>query len=112
MNRALLDKLAWKVLSGLGEAWCEVLRSKNRIMIKDGAHLKRRQSLSQVWSGVVWGSAILCMGLKWMVRIGRAASFWKDRWLREVPLGDMVHSQVGEEESELNIDHVWEQNVG
>lgn len=42
----------------------------------------------------------------------KAAAFWKDRWLGESPLCDMLHTQADEEELELKMEHFWEQNVG
>lgn len=112
VNRAMMAKLAWRVLKHSGEAWCEVLRAKYGLKVKDGANLRRKRRESQMSRGAVWGAALLRRGLKWTVGNGRAAAFWKDVWLGESPLCDRMQHQLGEKELELKIEHFWDHSTG
>src|SRR4051812_11970252 len=64
MNRALMAKLAWRLLNDSGETWCTVLRSKYAVGVDDGIHFKNKYLSSQVWKGVRWGAGLLRIGLQ------------------------------------------------
>lgn len=59
MNRAIMAKLAQRLLTCSGEAWCEVLCSKYGLKKEDDAHLRRKQRSSQVCRGAIWGAELL-----------------------------------------------------
>lgn len=46
MNRALMAKLAWRLLKCTGSAWCDTLRKKYGVQAEDGAYFKGRQRSS------------------------------------------------------------------
>lgn len=63
MNRTLMAKLAWKLLSQTEQAWSKVLSSKYKVEIGDGIHFKSKSLSSQVWKGIIWGAGLLRKGL-------------------------------------------------
>lgn len=88
------------------------MKSKYGMRLEDGTHLKRKQRSSQTWRGVTWGAEPLRRGLKWMVRNGKSAAFWRDIWLGERPFCDLLHAQVEEEDMEMKVGQFWESNAG
>lgn len=75
MNQAMLAKLAWKVLTGSGAAWKDMLCRKYGVLEDCGTHYKPKQRSTQIWKGVVWGAELLRRGLRWEVRSGKRAKF-------------------------------------
>lgn len=64
MNRAMLAKLAWRVLSCSGQLSVDVLRTKYGYKMGHSAHFKEQHRCFQIWKGVIWGSDLLRKGLK------------------------------------------------
>lgn len=53
MNKALLAKLGWRVISEGGGEWCMVLRSTYGISEEGTVELKPKQRVSSIWKGLV-----------------------------------------------------------
>lgn len=88
MNKALLIKLGWRLLTGGDETWARMLREKY-IMGKDGpVSFKKKRRSSKTWQGIIWGSELLQTRLCRKVNSGNRAHFWIDRWLEDFPLID------------------------
>lgn len=49
MNKALLSKLAWRMLTQENDIWCKVIRMKYRIKQKGDVIFKQRQKASVIW---------------------------------------------------------------
>lgn len=49
VNCALLARLALRVLTCVGDAWCESLKAKYGVTAEDGAHLRPKQRSTQIW---------------------------------------------------------------
>lgn len=75
MNKALMAKLAWRVLTQKEETWCEVFRSKYGIVSDGMMEFKCRQRASSIWKGLMWGYELLHKGLRWEVTNGRRINF-------------------------------------
>lgn len=55
MNKSLLAKLAWRVVTEDDAIWCNVLREKYGLSRGDGFEFTEKQRDSRIWKGVVWG---------------------------------------------------------
>lgn len=86
-----------------------MLRAKYEI--GDGGPLvfKAKQQSSQIWKGLVWGSELLHMGLRWHINNGTKALLTKDRWLDDVLLLQRCVQQVGKEEASITINKYCEE---
>ena len=77
-NIALSGKLVWKLLSGDGGLWGEVLKHKYIKDHRDGILLSTSNS-SYIWQGIVKAWKNLEEGLVWKLGNGHF-SFWHDQW--------------------------------
>lgn len=59
MNQAILVRMAWRVLTSLGELWSNVLCAKYKVRQEDGAHFICKQHSSRVWRGYWLGCLVI-----------------------------------------------------
>ncbi|OMP08936.1 putative ribonuclease H protein [Corchorus olitorius] len=104
---ALLAKLGWRLIKENDKLWARVIHDK---------YLKNRDFLSATpfktrfrgWRSILVGKEVLVKGLKWRLGTGNTVSFWKDKWLADVRLIDIVTSLVGEDEANKTIDQYYD----
>lgn len=103
MNWALLVKLSWRIMNGVGEIWSEVMRAKYGVKEDDGAHFRERERVSQIWRGAVWRAELSRKGFVWDVRNEERTRFWKDIWLGSKPLIEEGVNVVRLEQEDLKV---------
>ncbi|KAH9751354.1 putative ribonuclease H protein [Citrus sinensis] len=81
MNKALMMKLAWGLVSEPTSLWCRVLYTKYGIADSDFPLGLPTRSGSHLWKsiGKVWSDTL--KGLWWNIRNGRRVHFWLDCWV-------------------------------
>lgn len=112
MNKSLLAKLGWPLLTCGEDTWCQVMREKYGLRQGMPLSFKHKQHESQIWKGVVWASDLLCEGLRWKARNGRSVSFWSDRWVGDVKLMDQSLRNIEREELESTVNCFWQEQQG
>lgn len=93
MNKALLAKQGWRVITRGEEPWCKVLHARKYGVNEEGPLVfkaKKRSNLLQA-------------GLRWEVDNGRRAMFWKDKWLNDTPLLQKCLQPMREEEAAVIV---------
>lgn len=75
MNKSLLAKFGWGVLTCADQTWCQVIRGKYGIDNGKPLRCKHRQPESHIWKGLLWGAKLLSEGLRWKVRNGKGVLF-------------------------------------
>lgn len=86
MNKSLLAKVGWRLLSYGEETMCRVLRNKYGISDDRPVLFKQKQRESNIWKGIVWICDFLQFGLRLRVTNGKKDLFWVDRWTGEATL--------------------------
>lgn len=81
MNKALLAKMAWRVIIEEDAIWAKVIRSKYGLESDGLVVFKEKQRSLLIWKGLVWCAELLQRGLKWQVANGKRVRFWVDEWL-------------------------------
>ncbi|CAN1750705.1 Putative ribonuclease H protein At1g65750 [Linum perenne] len=81
LNRALLMKLAWSLISHSNEFWARVLISKYMTRMANGYVLAKKRGFSNVWRGImkVWDDTQ--NDILWSIRNGCNTKFWTVRWV-------------------------------
>lgn len=67
MNKALLAKLAWRVLTNSAEIWSKMLAKKYGVGDTGAVGFSKKWRASAVWRGLTWGDELLQHGLRWKV---------------------------------------------
>lgn len=75
MNKALLIKLAWRVITRGEELWCQVLRVKYGLLEDGPLNFKSRQRSLNIWKGLAWCSDLLHARLRWEITNGKRVLF-------------------------------------
>lgn len=94
-NEAFLVKLAWRILKEPQSLCSQVMGSKYGGW-RAIAHGQAVRQSSVIWRDIHSIHELLSKGARWRVVNGEDVLFWKDRWLREVPLLDAVFVQLSE----------------
>lgn len=112
MNKALLAKLAWRLLHEDTTIWSRLIRSKYGVSLDGPPLFKHKLRASVVWRGLEWALELLQLGVRWEVRDGRRVRFGADHWLHTG-----LHS-VPRNEAESALDNsftvsdLWEVGAG
>ena len=79
VNRALIMKLAWGMISKPNAFWVRLLKSKYRCDEGTIPMVTPRTHNSLIWKGIctVWNDTL--EGIRWIVRNGWQVQFWEDR---------------------------------
>lgn len=64
MNKALLTKLCWRVVTRSEEVWCQVLQAKYDIEKEGAVTFKAKHRASSIWKDLLWSSNLLQIGLQ------------------------------------------------
>lgn len=111
MNDALLVKLAWRVLKEPHSLCSRVLGSKYGRW-HSIAHGSAPSQASIIWRDILSVQRQLWQGARWRVAIGEDILFWKDRWLRDVPLSAVVVAQPPASVATLYVRDFWSDTSG
>lgn len=112
MDKSLLAKLGWRLLTCGEETWCQVMREKYGLREGMPLHFKQKHHESHIWRGVVRGSELLRDGLRWKVRNGRSVYFRSNRWVGDVKLMDQSQRHLEKEDLELTVSNLWREQQG
>ena len=86
LNIAFMAKLGWRFLSTENDLWARVLQAKYMKGEMDLAKIKMKPSSSIVWRGIVEGTNVVRKGKRAKIYNGRDTFFWRDPWMRDIPL--------------------------
>lgn len=114
MNKALLGKVGWRLLHDKQSLWATVLRHKYKVgEIDNPDWLVVKSSWSSTWRSVGMGlREVVLPGTGWVLGNGRKIKFWKDKWLGDKPLLDLVTTMVPMGEMEMHAQDMWRDGVG
>lgn len=112
MNKALLAKLGWRLLTQGEEMWAKILRVKYGIGDSGPPVFRREERASPTWRGLEWAANLLHEGIKWKVVDGRKVRFWSDNWLGDRPLKEACPDMMSEEEEKLTVRDLWVEGSG
>ncbi|XP_057818351.2 uncharacterized protein LOC131031288 [Cryptomeria japonica] len=94
-NLALGAKLAWKMYNFPHKGWCKLMATR----YLDSNELERIFTLanliggSPIWKFIWESRKILTDHLTWRNGNGRKAKFWRDSWIGEEALADVIEDQ-------------------
>lgn len=111
MNKALLVKLAWRLVQEPNSLWSSLLQAK----YGGGRHsldiFEHKAGASHIWRGLV--HAVEQMGgLKWVVGDGHLIKFWSDVWLSDLPLASMALQPLSTADYEGSVVDYWVEGMG
>lgn len=112
VNKCLLAKLGWCILSCEGEAWGQLLWEKYGLTENGAWMFKHKQRESQVWMGIVWGSELLSEGLRWRITNGKRVLFWIDKWVGEEKLLDHCLGDIEGKDLYRTVNSYWQERQG
>ncbi|CAA7024806.1 unnamed protein product [Microthlaspi erraticum] len=114
MNKALLAKVGWRLLHDVDSLWAKVLRSKYHVQdVHDQKWLKAKGTWSSTWRGICVGlREVILPGVSWVIADGKVTRFWKDKWLLDRPLIDVVTRDIPNEAAELRVCDYWRNGSG
>lgn len=69
-------------------------------------------SLLKFGRGYCGGAELLMRGLKWEVCNARGVAFWRDIWMEDRPLSEMVQSPIQAEDMDAKVVHYWDRVSG
>lgn len=107
MNKALLAKLGWRLLTNRNEIWSLMLAKKYNVSEEDVIKFTKKQRSLAVWKGLTWGAELRQLGLRWSVTNGRQIRFWKDCWLRDTPLSQACSQQLDSQKHDALVCDSW-----
>jgi hypothetical protein len=102
-NKALLAKLNWRLHDEKESWWARTFTAKycpNSII---SSPLPIHRGGSSNWRGFKLGHEMFRNGLRWVVNNGQHVSFWKDKWVGNQPLRDLIRGPLSFEESSFRI---------
>lgn len=113
-NQALQAKMGWRLLHDKESLWAKVLRSKYKVgSIRDPSWLKSKGTWSSTWRSVNTNLRdVVLPGIKWVVGNGRDIKFWTDKWLLNMPIGDITSARLPAELSNASIRDLWKAESG
>ncbi|KAG7585508.1 Ribonuclease H domain [Arabidopsis thaliana x Arabidopsis arenosa] len=114
MNKTLLAKVGWRLLSDDKSLWARVVRSKYKVGdVHDYTWVVPKGSWSSTWRSVGVGLRdVVARGLRWVPGDGRLIRFWSDRWILEEPLLNWATSPLPNEVMNKKLEDYWIVGVG
>lgn len=86
VNKTLLAKLLWRVLTKYSHTWVKLIKSKYSMRTLDDLILKPDSHASSIWRSLCWCEDLFGKGIGQSVMDGTSMLFWKDRWLGQTVL--------------------------
>lgn len=93
MNKALMARMGWKLVTEPDSLWASILGSKylnNSSFFNCEANSKS----SYTWRSILIFQRGRTSGSKWVIWNGQRAKFWLDWWVGEGPLVDIATQQI------------------
>jgi len=93
MNKALMARMGWKLVTDPDSLWASILGSKylnNSSFFNCEANSKS----SYTWRSILIFQRGRTSGSKWVIWKGQRAKFWLDWWVGEGPLVDIATQQI------------------
>lgn len=75
MNKAMLAKMALRVITEEEAIWVKVIQAKYGLEREDPVVFKGKDMSSLIWKGLVWGAELLQRGLRWRVENRKKVRF-------------------------------------
>lgn len=94
MNKAMLMKLGWEIVTRRDKLWVQVLRSRYSCGDNIVPVVVKKQIESNTWRGIRSCWHLVVNNLRWRIHDGYATRFWCDTWLGENPLVMNARSDV------------------
>eukprot|EP01018_Ginkgo_biloba_P033943 Gb_40904 [translate_table: standard] len=88
MNKALIGKLGWKLVTMESSVWTRILRAKYLGSPQEFLSQNPLPQGSMFWNNLQLYRDLLSKGTKWKIGNGQNVDFWNDAWLEEVPLNN------------------------
>lgn len=112
MNKALLTKLAWRLLHDQDAVWSKMVHAKYEISLDAPLDLSYKARTSIIWKRVKWSFELLQQGTRWEVRNEKRTRFWSDRWLVDYLLNIDCALHLTVEDLQLSVALYWEAGRG
>lgn len=112
MNLAFMMKLGWRLMEDKGSLWTKVLQGKYMCNDDNISKIKAKKGASNAWQGISKTVAVLEKGRKFVARNGKSTLFWKDKWLIEVPMQNVLIKDITIEEETRKFTAYWMRGVG
>ncbi|KAG7615876.1 Ribonuclease H domain [Arabidopsis thaliana x Arabidopsis arenosa] len=109
MNKALLAKLGWRLLTDHQSLWARILRRKYKVGDTHNiAWTVPKSTWSSTWRSVGLGiREVVLQGQSWVLGDGRDILFWKDRWLTNEPIIDSAVDVVPADRVNDCVSDLW-----
>eukprot|EP01018_Ginkgo_biloba_P028128 Gb_09466 [translate_table: standard] len=88
MNKALIGKLGWKLVTMESSVWTRILRAKYLGSPREFLSQNPLPQGSVFWNNLQMCRDLLSKGTRWRIGNGQNVDFWNDAWLEEVPLNN------------------------
>eukprot|EP01018_Ginkgo_biloba_P012926 Gb_13551 [translate_table: standard] len=86
MNKALIGKLGWKLVTMESLMWTRILRAKYLGSLQEFLSQNPLPQGSVFWNNIQMCRELLSKVTRWKIGNGHNVDFWNDAWLEEVPL--------------------------
>eukprot|EP01018_Ginkgo_biloba_P025766 Gb_06136 [translate_table: standard] len=88
MNKDLIGKLVWKLVTMESSVWTRILRAKYLGSLREFLGQNPLPQGSMFWNNLQMCRDLLSKGTRWKIGNGQNVDFWNDAWLEEVPLNN------------------------
>lgn len=112
INKCLLAKVGWRILSCGEETRCKIMRAKYGIAEDTLPTFKHKQRETQIWKGIVWASDLLREGLRWTSSNGKIIGFWQDVWTGDERLAKLSLQRTEIENLGKTAREYWNDKYG
>ncbi|KAG7591715.1 Zinc finger CCHC-type [Arabidopsis thaliana x Arabidopsis arenosa] len=114
MNKALVAKVAWRLLNDKTSLWARVLRSKYKVKeVQDPSWTVVKGTWSSTWKSIILGMReVVIPGLSWVVGDGKSTKFWSDKWLANTALKEHMTGLPPVGFEELRVCDLWRNGRG
>ena len=89
VNKALIIKLGWRILTDNDSIWAKIMRDKY-VKNNNFFRISKKEGDFIVWKEVINHKKYIGVDLKWCVGDGRKVYFWTDYWVYMLPLMSFV----------------------
>ncbi|KAG7591719.1 Ribonuclease H-like superfamily [Arabidopsis thaliana x Arabidopsis arenosa] len=114
MNKALVAKVAWRLLNDKTSLWARVLQSKYKVKeVQDPSWTVVKGTWSSTWRSIILGMReVVIPGLSWVVGDGKSTKFWSDKWLANTALKEHMTGPPPVGFEELRVCDLWRNGRG
>lgn len=112
MNKSLLAKLGWRLLTQGDTMWARILRAKYGVDEAGPVVFNHKQRASSIWRGLEWSYDLLSRGLRCKVVDGRRIRFWLHCRLSEKPLLSSSEALAQDVDWSVLVRYMWVEGRG